>query len=447
MTARHLPGDESFFAEWAARRPGERRSLERARAVGAWLGAWDETPPVLAVVGSKGKGTTAVHAAAVLSSVTLSATPPVVPAPASQQAGTRVPATAAPTGGRRAHIGLVTSPGLHVNRERMRFDGAAISPAEYDAEAARLAAARDAVVPDGSGYLSPTGAYTITGATWTARCGADALVLEEGLGGRSDEVSLFDARVVAVTKVFYEHGDVLGPTLDDVARDLLGVVGPDTAAIVTVDQDAEVTAIVAETAAKFGARVVTVTDVTTSHAPAGLAPLTRLNAAAGEAAARELAAVLGWRVDDDAAAAALATVRVPGRLSRHMTAGGPVMADGAISPEGIRATVDAYRAWRGELGLDTDRLGTVVASFPDTKDAAACFAQLAGFDQVIPSRADDYLAFTKAEALHGEVLPAREALARGLSGGPCLAIGTQSFLAIALDVLDVRTDLAYEVGA
>ena len=421
MTAQHLPGDDAFFSEWATKRPGQARSLKRARAVGARLGTWNGTPPVLAVVGSKGKGTTAVHAAAVLSSATL------------------------PKARRRAHTGLVTSPGLRVNRERMRFDGAAISPDEYDSQAARLTEARRDVAPDDSGYLSPTGAYTITGASWATRRGADVLVLEEGLGGRSDEVSLFSPRVVAVTRIFFEHGEQLGPTVDDVARDLLGVVGPETRTVVTVEQDADVAALITETAATFGADVVTVDATTTSDAPRDLPPLTRLNATAGEVAARALADELGWTFDAGSVADALSTVRIPGRLSRHVTPDGPVMADGAISPAGIAATIAGYRAWRGELGLDTSRLGTVVASFPDTKDAAACFAELRHFERVIPSRADDYLTFAKAEDLHGEVFPARDALARGLADGPCLVIGTQSFLGLALDVLDVRTDLAYEV--
>ncbi|WP_123815131.1 hypothetical protein [Myceligenerans xiligouense] len=343
----------------------------------------------------------------------------------------------------RAHIGLITSPGLRVNRERMRFDGVAISPAEYDVESARLAAARTAVRQDGSGYLSPTGAYTITGASWATRRGANALVLEEGLGGRSDEVGLFDPQVVAVTKVFYEHGDVLGPTLDDVARDLLGVVGQGTRTIVTVEQDVDVTAIIEETARKYGTDVVTVSTATASHAPEALPPLTRLNAAVGESAARALTADLGWIVDDPTVATVLRSVRMPGRMSTYRRKAGPVMVDGAISPEGIRAAIDAYRVLREEAGNGDEGLGTVVASFPDTKDAEACFAELRDFATVIPARADDYLAFTKAEALYPEVLPAADALARGLAGGPCLLVGTQSFVALALDVLDISTDLAY----
>lgn len=419
MTARHVPADDAFFAEWAAKRTGERRSLERARAVGAELGVWRETPPVLVVVGSKGKGTAAVHAAATLSSATV------------------------PERGRAAHVGLVTSPGLRTNRERMRFDGAAITSAEYDREAARLTAARRRVASTSTGYLSPTGAYTITGASWAARRGADALVLEEGLGGRSDEVGLFDARVVAVMKVFYEHGDILGPTLEHVARDLIGVTGPGTSTIVTVEQEDEVMAIIEESAAASGAEVVVVGGSTASRAPLGLAQVTRLNATAGEVAARALAAELAWTVSDDGVTAALRTVLTPGRLSAFRLATGPVLVDGAISAEGVRFAVEAYRTLCREEGSGDDP-GTVVASFPDTKDTAACFAELRGFGTVLPVRIDGYLSFARTEALFSQVHPVHEALARGLAAGSCLVVGTQSFVGIALDVLDVATETAYE---
>ncbi|MDR7381567.1 hypothetical protein [Promicromonospora iranensis] len=416
MTAQHLPGDAAFFEEWNDRQPGTRRSLARARAVGEALGTWDGTPPVLAIVGSKGKGTTAVHAAATLSAALIG-------------------------DGRPAHVGLVTSPGLRTNRERMRFDGRAVTHGEYEQVAGSLARARAAVPQTDHGYLSPTGSFTIAGAAWATSRGADVLVLEEGLGGRSDEVSLFEPNVVAVTKVFYEHGEQLGPTLNDVARDLLGVVGPRTRTIVTVEQDAEVMAIVEETATTFGADLVTVTPGTPTSAPTGLSPITRLNAMAGEAAGLALASLLHWPAQADRVAAALASVRVPGRLSRHLHQGVPVMVDGAISPDGVAATVAEYLKWHG-------RLDTVSASFPDTKDVEACFAELHGFEHVIPAGADDYLTFTRAEALHGTVSDARTAVALGIDSareaqGGCLMVGTQSYVGLALDMLGADTETAF----
>lgn len=416
MTAQHLPGDDAFFAEWRDKRPGSRRSLDRARAIGKVLGAWDGTPPVLTVVGSKGKGTTAIHAAATLSGADV-------------------------VGRRAARVGLVSSPGLRTNRERMRVDGSAITPEEYERLAEALAGARADVRATNDGYLSPTGAFTIAGAAWTAAQDVDVLVLEEGLGGSSDEVSLFDPRVVAVTPVFYEHGDLLGPTLEDVARDLLGVVGPATRTIVTVEQVPAVATVIEDAAARAGANIVIVTPDTPTSVPAGPAPITRLNASLGESAGRAMAAELGWTVDARRTTRALAGVRVPGRMSLHTCDGVPVMVDGAISPEGVAAAVAEYRRRLGPLT-------TVVASFPDTKDVEGCFAALHGVETVIPARADAYLSFATAESLHGRVLDARAAMALGhdvarAAAGGFLAIGTQSFVGIALDVLEVETDTAY----
>jgi dihydrofolate synthase/folylpolyglutamate synthase len=66
----------------------------------------------------------------------------------------------------------------------------------------------------------------------------------------------------------------------------------------------------------------------------------------------------------------------------------------------------------------------------------------------VAARADEYLSFTKSEALHDEVLDARTALALGTgtasaTRGGCLMIGTQSFVGIALESLGVETDTAY----
>jgi dihydrofolate synthase/folylpolyglutamate synthase len=117
------------------------------------------------------------------------------------------------------------------------------------------------------------------------------------------------------------------------------------------------------------------------------------------------------------------------------------MVDGAISPDGVAAAVAEYLRWHG-------RLDAVSASFPDTKDVEACFAELHGFEQVIPAGADDYLTFTRAEALHGEVLGARTAITRGIDSaretqGGCLMVGTQSYVGLALDMLEADTETAF----
>ena len=180
----------------------------------------------------------------------------------------------------------------------MRFDGQAISLDEYERVSHLLTRARESVPPSDDGYLSPTGSFTITGAAWAAAQGARYSCWRRGSADdptRSACSSLSSSRS---RRCSTSTASCSGPTLDDVARDLLGVVGPSTRTIVTVVQDAEVTAIVEETAAKFGAELVTVTADSPTSAPADLAPITLLNATAGETAARALASALGWRVDD-----------------------------------------------------------------------------------------------------------------------------------------------------
>ena len=44
------------------------------------------------------------------------------------------------------------------------------------------------------------------------------------MGGASDEVSLFAARVVALTPIFGEHLGIIGDSVGEVAREKLGAV-------------------------------------------------------------------------------------------------------------------------------------------------------------------------------------------------------------------------------
>ncbi len=409
MPARHLPSDEPFFAEWRERTASSHRSLTRAAAIGHVLGALPQTVPVLTVVGSKGKGTAALHAAATLS------------------------AYLRPDGG-FLRVGLVTSPSLRTNRERIRLDGRAIDEAALDDLAARLASARAAVPVAGEDYLSPTGAYTVAGVAWLTAVGADVIVLEEGLGGASDEVSLFTPDVVALSDVFAEHADLLGGTLPAVARDLLGVVAPGRTDLVTGGQHPAVEEAITACSPAFRRPP----DEAGSAVPKTLAPLTRRNAVLGETAARTLAARHGWSFDEPAARAALATVRLPGRASRHVTPqGAHVMVDGAISLSGVRTAAEEYAHWTGA----SDR---AVACFPDDKDVMACYAALSAFAEVSATRVGTHLRFAATQRLHANVLNVEDALRSAVAAGGCLAVGTQSFVGVVLDVLDVPTDDAYD---
>ena len=212
------------------RGPGDRRSLRRAALLAGLLGVTEPGPPVLTVVGSKGKGTAATYASAWLVA-----------------AGCRVV--------------TVTSPGLRSDAERIRVDGAAVSPDELAGLARRLQRASRSLPSARDGYLSPSGLFTLAGLLHARDAGADVVVLEAGMGGVSDEAGLFPPSVVAITEVFGEHLGVLGDTPAEIAADKAGVAAETTSAVVSLPQTPAVAAAIAATVAAAGAGRVETIDL------------------------------------------------------------------------------------------------------------------------------------------------------------------------------------------
>src|SRR4051794_11764326 len=199
--------DDTFFLEWDARGPGERRSLDRARSLIAQLEIPEVDLPVLTIVGSKGKGTAAAYASAYLSAA-----------------------------GRR--VVTITSPSYRSTRERIRVDGQVISSGEMKTLADRVAQGIKRLPRRvaGQGCLAPSGLFIIAGMLQALATRPDAIVLEAGRGGRSDEACLFPPTVAAVTPIFEEHIGVLGASVMDIARDKAAVIGPDTQAVLSAPQ-------------------------------------------------------------------------------------------------------------------------------------------------------------------------------------------------------------------
>lgn len=404
MTARWAPADEPFFREWNARRPGQTRSLPRARQLAAALDvSLDALPPTLTVVGSKGKGTAVACAAAVL------------------HAAGKV-------------VGTITSPPFRSNRERIRVDGRALTASEYEELATRLDAAL-ARLPRGDGYVSPTGAFTIAGVRFLLDRQVDVLILEEGLGGGSDEVSLASPTGAAVTEIFLEHRELLGGTLESIAADLLAVVNGATRVVWSVRQSRVVDEIVRGIATRHAAPVRDPSELVDPSAVAHIAGLGAKNAQVGAALGRWFAAESGMQLTPPELSRALAAVRLPGRLSVHPPDGGrraTWVVDAAISPPGVGAAVEWCSANVGDPTL-------VLASFPDGKDASGCFRALAGRRVVAVTAGETHLRFTSSAPTAWR--PAREALeAAGREDGVVLCVGTISFIGEVLEHLDAPTD-------
>ncbi|MDJ0864878.1 MAG: Mur ligase family protein [Myxococcota bacterium] len=171
-----------------------RLGLEPIRALLARLGDPQRQLSVVHVAGSKGKGSTALHAEAVL-----------------RAAGERV--------------GTFTSPHLESWTERFRIDGREVAgPA--------LAAAVERVRPHVEALRSerPESAPTFFDATTAAafvlfaEARVDRALLEVGLGGRLDSTNVVDPAVTCITTIELEHTDKLGTTLAEIAGEKAGIV-------------------------------------------------------------------------------------------------------------------------------------------------------------------------------------------------------------------------------
>ena len=198
--AHFLDADRVFFEEWSRLHVTSKRSVPRAAMLADAMGVPLRALPTIVVVGSKGKATAATKASAALVA-----------------AGHRV--------------GTITSPPILTNRERIRIDGIAIDQRTYETISARVKVALRGLPEPVDGYLSPAGMYMVAGIDHFRREGCDVLVIEAGMGGRSDEVSLLDPAVLVVTPIFLEHADILGNTIEEIRADKLGAAGPRTTVV------------------------------------------------------------------------------------------------------------------------------------------------------------------------------------------------------------------------
>ncbi len=350
MRRERIATDQAFFAERiAGRASGRRRSIERARALAPHLGidlaAWRAHPErVVVVVGSKGKGTAATFASAGLAAA-----------------------------GRR--VGTLTSPGLRSNRERIRVDGRAISLPAYEAlvdEVSRVLGRVSGILPD-DGYLSPTGLFTLCALRHFDSSECDAVVLEAGMGGASDEVSLVAPGVVVVTPVLGEHLGVLGDTVAAIAAEKAGVITAGTRDVVSAPQDDPGAAVAIQAAAaahgsryhEGGAQAAAESWVP----PPGLGTI---SARLGVEAAVRLLALAGSSGPPAASLeATLRSIRLPGRLSRHRRGQQEWVVDCATNPVAIAAALDGAAV---VFGVPT----AVLTFIPRQRDPAPLLDALRG---------------------------------------------------------------------
>jgi dihydrofolate synthase/folylpolyglutamate synthase len=220
--------------ENASRRMPNR--LDRMHAFLEALGNPQDRYPTLHVAGTSGKGSTSTMLAAAL-----------------QASGRRT--------------GLHTKPHLTSVTERARVDGIAIPEDAFGDLVGELQEAAERVAYD---HGRPTYYETLLALAfvWFARSEVDVAVIEAGVGGMLDGTNLLHPQVAIITNVALDHTEILGETIEDIARDKAGIAKAGVP-LVTGARDPSARAIIERACADAGAPFVSVADTTTIEPSSG----------------------------------------------------------------------------------------------------------------------------------------------------------------------------------
>ncbi len=190
--------------------------LSRMAALLDLLGNPQNRYPCLHLAGTKGKGSVAAMCASALRA-----------------------------GGYRT--GFYTSPHLQDFCERVQVDGVHIAPEALVDIVLRLRALAPQVPGITTFELTTALAFE-----YFALQNVDVAVVEVGLGGRLDATNVLTPRASVITSLSYDHMDLLGHTLAQIAGEKAGIIKPGVP-VVSAPQQPEALAVLERVAAEHGA--------------------------------------------------------------------------------------------------------------------------------------------------------------------------------------------------
>lgn len=121
-------------------------------------------------------------------------------------------------------VGMYTSPYIEEFEERIQVNGKNISKEELINVISRVKEAVDKVIE--MGYEHPTQFEIITCAMYLYfyEQAVDYAVIEVGMGGRLDSTNVINPILTIITSISFDHMQVLGDTLDKIAREKAGII-------------------------------------------------------------------------------------------------------------------------------------------------------------------------------------------------------------------------------
>lgn len=122
--------------------------------------------------------------------------------------------------------GLYTSPHLYRFTERIRINGKEVEPGFIVDFVAKHKGTIENIMPS---FFELTVAMTFD---YFARNHVDIAVIETGLGGRLDSTNVIAPAVSLITNISFDHTDMLGETLVEIAGEKAGIIKKGTPAVV-----------------------------------------------------------------------------------------------------------------------------------------------------------------------------------------------------------------------
>lgn len=157
-----------------------------------------------------------------------------------------VAAYAANIFGQNHKTGMFTSPHLLDPTERFRMNGQPIGKLALSRYVAKSQQQREGV---------PFVHWTYAAKQWLEDEKAEYAVIETGIGGRLDMTNIFDSKVQVITSIGFDHTDLLGGTLREIASEKAGIIKPGSA-VVTGMQRAEVMQPIVDAVNRTGSRLI-----------------------------------------------------------------------------------------------------------------------------------------------------------------------------------------------
>src|SRR5215211_1213688 len=211
------------------------------------------------------------------------------------------------------------------------------------------------------------GVFAASGLSWA--------VLEAGLGARHDATSVVRPDAVVLTNVSIDHTEYLGETVEEIAEEKLASMKPGATLFVGTDEG-RIIDLAHSACRRLGARLVLSGEAGENASFPGLAPYAADNVRLGIAVAESL---LGKNLPTGfQRKVALAILEaLPGRFEVHEVEGVPVVVDGGHNAAGLSAALAGLRAVYGERPLG------VVFGVLREKDATSMLAGLKSEANVI----------------------------------------------------------------